>query len=82
MPFPEGGLIYDYHLDDGGVSSTAKGGGGGGEEASGQSKGVFHRVACVKQSTTRHGNVNIYFLLYSAGQYCYTLPGKQWFMGS
>ena len=25
MPFPEGGLVYDYRLDDGGVSRTAKG---------------------------------------------------------
>ena len=22
MPFPEGGLVYDYRLDDGGVSKT------------------------------------------------------------
>ena len=25
MPFPEGGLVYDYRLDDGGVSRTTKG---------------------------------------------------------
>ena len=24
MPFPEGGQVYDYRLDDGGVSRTAK----------------------------------------------------------
>ena len=25
MPFPEGGLVYDYRLDDGGASKTKKG---------------------------------------------------------
>ena len=24
MPFPEGGLVYDYRLDDGGVSKTGE----------------------------------------------------------
>ena len=25
MPFPPGGLVYDYRLDDGGVSKVGKG---------------------------------------------------------
>ena len=48
------------------------------EEGEEERKPVSKAKVCsivyqVKQSTTNHGKVNVYFLLYSAGQCCYTL---------
>ena len=44
MPFPEGGLVYDYRLDDGGVSRTTKG-----EDDEEEKKPVAKAKVCCSQ---------------------------------
>ena len=57
MPFPEGGLVYDYRLDDGGVSKTGE------EEEEEEQKKT--KASSVHKTDEMHGFLTLHVDTYS-----------------